>query len=254
MKLIFFGTTGAVQTADNTNVSFAVVEKTAALLVDVSGSPFQSLLSAGVAASDLAALVLTHGHPDHLYGLPSLIQCLTLVKRKKPLKIICNRPTEKKAKQLLDIFDMLSPSGALPIEWISPENTASECIPGLRVTTFPVNHPIRTSGVKLSTATSGLVYTSDTAPSERVIAESSGATALIHESSGGDRHRSLLNADGHSTALQAGTAAEKAGVATLFLCHFNFELGTAPETLQREAAAAFRGKVIVPELFKVYTV
>jgi ribonuclease Z len=176
------------------------------------------------------------------------------VKRKKPLKVICNRPTEKKAKQLLDIFHLLSQSDALPIEWISSENRASECIPGLRVTTFPVNHAIRTSGVKLSTATSCLVYTSDTAPSERVIAESSGATALIHESTGSDRHRSLLNADGHSTALQAGAAAEKAGVATLFLCHFNFELGTAPETLRREAAAAFQGKVIVPEPFKVYTV
>lgn len=254
MKLIFFGTTGAVQTANNTNVSLAIVHANGAILVDVSGSPFQSLLRAGISAPDLGALVLTHAHPDHLYALPSLIQGLTLVKRKTSLKIICNRHTETKARQLLDIFDLSSPSVVFPIEWMSAETAALECIPGVRINTFPVNHSIPTSGVKLSTATSGLVYSSDTAPTERVVIASTGATALIHESTGSDRQRIALNADGHSSALQAGVAAAKSGVATLFLCHFNFELGIPPERLREEARRAFGGTVIVPEPFKVYTV
>jgi ribonuclease BN (tRNA processing enzyme) len=65
MKLIFFGTTSAVQTANNTNVSLAIIHKNEAVLIDASGSPFQSLLHAKINASDLGALVLTHGHPDH---------------------------------------------------------------------------------------------------------------------------------------------------------------------------------------------
>ncbi len=254
MKLIFFGTTSAVQTANNTNVSLAIIHKNEAVLIDASGSPFQSLLQAKINAFDLGALVLTHGHPDHLCALPSLIQSLSLVKRKKALKIICNRNTEKMAKQLLDIFDLSSESGIFPIEWIPAEISAIECIPGVRVNTFPVNHSIPTSGVKLSTAGSCLVYSSDTAPSERVVIESIAATALIHESTGSDRNQSELNADGHSSALQAGIVAEKSGVNTLFLCHFNFELVTSPESLQREASIAFGGKVIVPEPFKVYTI
>ena len=140
MELIFFGTTGAVQTANNTNVSIAVIHENKAVLVDVSGSPFQSLLRAGIGASDLGALVLTHAHPDHLYALPYLIQALSLVKRKNSLKIICNRHTEKKAKQLLDIFDLSSKSVVFPIEWLSAETAALECIPGVRINTFPVNH------------------------------------------------------------------------------------------------------------------
>jgi len=254
MKLIFFGTTGAVQTAHNTNVSMAIVHENAAVLLDVSGSPFQSLLRAGIGASDLGALVLTHAHPDHLYALPSLIQDLSLVKRKHSLKIICNRHTETKARQLLDIFNLSSPGDVFPIEWMSAETAGLECIPGVRINTFPVNHSIPTSGVKLSTATSCLVYTSDTAPTERVVTESTGAAALIHESTGSDRQRIALNADGHSSALQAGIAAAKSGVDTLFLCHFNFELGIPPETLRGEARRAFGGTVIVPEPFKVYSV
>lgn len=254
MDLFFFGTTGAVQTADDTNVSIAVVHENKAVLVDVSGSPYQSLLRAGIKASKLGALILTHGHPDHLYALPSLIQSLSLVKRKNSLKIICNRNTEQKARQLLDIFDLSPPKVAFPIEWMSAETDTVECIPGVSLQLFPVNHSIQTSGVKISTATSSLVYTSDTAPSKRVVAEAAGATALIHESTGSDRHRNILNPDGHSSALQAGAAAEKAGVSTLFLCHFNFELDVSPETLRGEAKTIFGGEVIVPESFKEYTV
>ena len=254
MKLIFFGTNGAVQTADNTNISFSVHEEQAAILVDASGSPCQSLLKIGVAVSDFDALILTHAHPDHMHALPVLIQNLLLIKRKKPLPIICNRSTEKKAKQLLALFSMLPERVTPPIEWIGAENITFDGVPGMRIDLFPVNHAIDTSGIKFTTASSSLIYSSDTAPSERVIKASSGATALIHEATGSDRNRKVLNEDGHSSALQAGDSAEKAGVKTLFLCHFDVKQGLAPEELQREAQSTFSGNVIVPETYRVYDI
>ena len=254
MKLIFFGTTGAVQTADNTNISFSVIEEQAAILVDASGSPCQNLLRIGVAVSDFDALILTHAHPDHMHALPVLIQNLLLIKRKKPLRIICNRATEKNAKQLLELFFILPGMGTFPIEWVCGGNITFDRIPGMRVALFPVNHSIQTSGLKISTTTTSLVFSSDTAPSERVITEASGATALVHEATGSDRNRKILNEDGHSTALQAGETAEKAGVDTLFLCHFDVRQGLLPEELQREAQMSFKGKVIIPELYRVYEI
>lgn len=253
MKLIFFGTTGAVQTADNTNISFSVIEERAAILVDASGSPCQYLLRIGLAVSDFDALILTHAHPDHMHALPVLIQNLLLIKRKKPLRIICNRATEKKAKQLLELFFILPGMGTFPIEWVCG-NITFDRIPGMRVDLFPVNHSIPTSGIKISTASESLIFSSDTAPSDRVITEASGATALIHEATGSDRNRRILNEDGHSTALQAGEVAEEAGVDTLFLCHFDVRQGLLPEELQREAQMSFKGKVIIPELYRVYEI
>ena len=254
MKLIFFGTTGAVQAADNTNISFSVLEEQAAILVDASGSPCQSLLKIGVAVSEFDALILTHTHPDHMHALPVLVQNLLLIERKKPLPIICDRATERKAKQLLALFSMLPERVTPPVEWISAANITFVRIPGMRVDLFPVNHAIDTSGIKVTTASSSLIYSSDTAPSERVIKESSGATALIHEATGSDRNRKVLNEEGHSSALQAGNSAEKAGVKTLFLCHFDVKQGLAPEELQREAQSTFSGNVIVPETYRVYDI
>ena len=132
MKLIFFGTTGAVQTADNTNISFSVIETPAAVLVDASGSPCQNLLKIGVSVSGFDTLVLTHAHPDHMHALPVLFQNLLLIKRKKPLQIICNRFTEKKAKQLLELFSILPGMETFPIEWVCAENISFDRIPGMQ--------------------------------------------------------------------------------------------------------------------------
>ena len=254
MKLVFFGTTGAVQTANNTNISFSVLEEQTAILVDASGSPCQYLLRIGVAVSDFDALILTHAHPDHMHALPVLIQNLLLIKRKKPLRIICNRSTEKKAKQLLGLFSILPGTVTFPIKWICAEDITFDRIPGMRIGLFPVNHAIETSGLKISTASASLIFSSDTAPSERVIAEAFGATALIHEATGSDRNRKILNEDGHSTALQAGETAKKAAVKTLFLCHFDVRNGILPKELRREAQTIFKGKVTIPELYRFYDV
>ncbi len=104
MKIVFFGTAGAIQSKDNTNVSFSVVEKKLSILVDSSGNPVQYLKRAGIDPKKLDILILTHSHTDHIYAVPSLIHNLWLMKRKKPLNIISNQFTINKAKELCNVF------------------------------------------------------------------------------------------------------------------------------------------------------
>jgi len=254
MKVIFYGTAGAVQSAEDVNVSFGVVGEKGSVLVDASGNPAQSLLKSGITAAALDALVLTHAHPDHLYALPSLIHNLWLMKRSRPLTILCNSTTETRAKQLIDVFSLFSRKGMFPFEWNPMDEGIFDGIPGMRVSLFPVNHPVAASGVKIETTASALVYSADTGPCERLVEAAAGANALIHEATGGSRSEVALNADGHSSGRQAGMCAQRAGVETLFLCHFDYATGLPVEEIEQEARTAFGGRVIVPEHFKTYKI
>lgn len=254
MKLIFFGTAGADQSKDNTNVSFSVVEKKLLILVDSSGNPVQSLKRAGIDPTKLDALILTHSHIDHIYAVPSLIHNLWLMKRKKPLSIISNQFTTNKAKELCNIFSLLSKEGLFWINWVNIDEGETDVFPGVKIQLFPVLHSTPTSGIKIITSTSSLVYSSDTTPSKEVISRARGVKALIHEASGTLNLEEKLNKSGHSSARQAGEAAEKAGVKYLFLCHFDFSEGSTQDKVEFEAKSSFHGKVIIPNLFRFYEV
>ncbi|MBW1999341.1 MAG: MBL fold metallo-hydrolase, partial [Deltaproteobacteria bacterium] len=251
---IFYGTTGAIQEVDNTNVCFCIIEGDSTVLVEASGTPARYLLKTGVDASALDALVITHAHPDHMYALPSLVHNLWLLGRRRPLRIFCNPETEEKARELIDVFSLFERKNMFPMEWVYPGGRPFKGISGFEISLFPVNHPVSASGLKIKTATSSLVYSSDTAPSERLVEETRGARALIHESTGDEKLRKKLNEDGHSTAGQAGEAAQRAGAADLFLCHFDLHNGPALERLKIEAEKTFKGNVIIPELFRFYEV
>lgn len=254
MKVVFFGTAGAVQSASDGNVCFAIQTQRCSLLVDASDSPVHNLLKAGLDPLALDALVLTHSHTDHIYGLPSLIHNLWLMKRGKPLRIISNPPTAAKAKELLELFGLLTREGLFPLEWIDGENGAVAMETSLTVKLFPVRHSVPTSGIRVEERRAAFVYTADTAPFDGVITASRGCQVLIHEASGDGSREKYLNQAGHSSARQAGEAAAESGVGRLFLCHFDYFAGPSPEDLRREAQLSFKGEVVLPERFKEYEI
>ena len=159
-----------------------------------------------------------------------------------------------KARQLCDVFALFTRKGLFPIEWNILDEGIIDVISGMTVELFPVEHSISTCGVKIATASSSLVYSSDTTLSANVIQAAKGVNALIHEASGSEHHEENLNAAGHSSAKQAGEVAEKARVDTLYLCHFDTRQEIFLDALRREAQKEFHGKVVIPDLFIVYEV
>lgn len=81
---------------------------------------------------------------------------------------------------------------------VRPEDVLEEPRPGVRV-----------------------VYTGDTRPCKTVIDVARGADLLIHESTFLESEASEAHEKGHSTALEAGLVAAKAGVKCLALTHFS---------------------------------
>ena len=83
---------------------------------------------------------------------------------------------------------------------------------------------------------------SDTAPSRAVAELCAEVDLLLHDCGGLDSRRQDYG-DSHSSALEAGRVAAKAGVGALRLIHLSREAEAQAEALIREAGSAFEGPV-----------
>jgi len=81
-----------------------------------------------------------------------------------------------------------------------------------------------------------------------------GCSTLTHEASGANSNIEKLMKDGHSSAYRAGQNAACAGVKQLFLCRFSASASASPEKMKVEDGLAFKGKIIIPEPLKWYSV
>jgi ribonuclease Z len=257
MDLCFFGTSGAIPTTEDGNVSFVLRSHKTAVLVDLSGNPVQNLLRGGIDPLTLDAVVMTHAHPDHLYAFPSLIQTLWLLRRVKPLVLLSNPPTAGKARKLLSLFNLGNRELMFELIWRNEVNRAIPVSSFVRLTLFPVVHSLPTSGIRIDAGSSAVVFSADTAPCPALLEAARGCKALIHEASGPEERREQLNEAGHSTGAQAGEIAAQTGVEFLYLCHFDWSgdaADSAARQMKSEAQKKFSGSVVIPEIFCHYQI
>jgi ribonuclease Z len=256
-SVTLLGTGAAYPPPDRENTSLLLDWSGGLWLIDCGASPHRRIRQAGADPTRLRGVFITHGHPDHLYGLPSLVHCLLPEERPAPLPVLAPPQTLRRCEQVLAAFDLLERDGAC-VELIEvpldlPVSTAVHEADGLRLFAAPVVHSREAVGIRAELDDRVLAYTGDTMPCEGVDALAGGAHTLVHEAT-------FLAAaadgpaPGHSTARDAGEAAARAGVEQLILVHFleeTVEDGTAPA---REAAAVFGGSVVVGEDLATYRV
>jgi ribonuclease Z len=252
----FLGTSGAVASLRRDNTSLVVCDGDEAVLVDVAGSPVQRLLLAAVDPLSLVAVVVTHIHVDHAYGLPSLLRSLQLMGRRAPLAVRCRPEHVEPLTALLRLFRILDRPGSFPIgvervpagEGVDVAGTA-----GLAITASPNAHgPMANMALRFAPrdGRGAVVYSSDTEPCEAVVRLAAGADTLIHEAT-------FLERDGtghgvHSTAAEAGAVAARAGVRRLILTHLDPAQHDATDALVAAARRQFPGVIEVAEEFVPY--
>ncbi len=97
--IVYLGVGGAAPFMDRGLPSIALVYRGSIYLFDVGEGTQERLTVAGLSPLRVRALFITHAHGDHFFGLPGLIQFMTLSSRREKLVIVAPRSIEEYVQQ-----------------------------------------------------------------------------------------------------------------------------------------------------------
>ena len=219
------------------------------ILIDCAGCPMQALQHVGVDLSSLNHLIVTHRHPDHIYGVPVLVLGLWLCGRTRPLVVLGERQSLATISALLEIFRSEEWPSLFSLMYHEVAMQPGELVletDEFRITSTPVKHMVPTLALRIVVKSSGqvLVYSADTEPCDDLVAFAQGADLLLHEATG--------EGVGHSSSAQAGEIARRCGAKALALVHLP-TLDLDLDDWRGQAERAFGGPVSIAADFTVYT-
>ena len=247
--LIILGAAASVPDAQTDTTGLALRGPDWTVLIECGGSPLYKLARAGGCLDDIKAVILTHRHADHIYGLPILVQGLWLAGREAPLAIYGPRETLDIAQDLLDLFGLSDRKGMLPLEWhpVPLREGKQVLVMGdVQINSAPMIHrSVQTLALRFESLSNGraIVYSADGEPSPALVRLATGADLLIHEATG--------EYEGHSSPVQAVEVARQAGVQRLALIHY--PVYDVDLEFWRASAAGFPGPVTLARDGDVYS-
>lgn len=245
MYVTFLGTSGAVPTPARNPSSLQITHEDRHLLFDVGENTVRQL-ARFEASEDISAVYITHTHGDHVLGLPGLLHKLQHSGRTSSLPIYTPRGTTDRIEQLTRV---LGCEFQYDID-ITPV-TVGDTIRGedWTVTPFETEHQTRAVGYVVTPADDDgcVVYTGDTRPTDATVTAAADADVLVHDAMFGEANADRARETGHSTAAEAGTVAERAGVDTLVLTHTSPRHAGEEGVLGEQARETFSGSVILPD-------
>ncbi len=253
-ELVVLGSGTAVQTAHRDNTACAFRMDESAVVIDCPGSAVLKLLRAGIDPIRIDAVVITHTHPDHVYGLPSLVHNLWLLGRTTPLPFFAPEAEIERVRRLLAVFDLDRRSGFFDLRPL----VVGEAAPfweqaGHRLHALQVDHGPPTCAIRWDLpAGARVVYSSDTRPFEPLAEFGRGAALFVHEATFADAEADRARRTGHSTPGQAGHLATLASAQRLLLVHLTIDAD--PARWMDEARTTFSGPIDVPDDGATYSV
>jgi ribonuclease Z len=248
LKLTVLGSAAVVADEHHENTYMVLQGQRSSLLIDCGGNPMGRLGRANVNLETLDGLLVTHHHPDHIYGVPVLLVGLWQMGRERPFAIYGTRRTLQVIPRMMKLLEwQVWPDMYSIVYHEIPWEEKALVIDHDEYTvhTSPVQHLLPTIGLRIESKSTGraVTYSSDTSPCDSVVRLAQGSDILIHESSG--------PFPGHSTPVAAGQVAQRAGVKRLVLIHYPVFTEDL-DAWRGVAATTFDGPVELAEDFKVF--
>ncbi len=217
VSLTFLGTSSAVPSQERANTHLLLQSEHRKVLIDCSENPFTRLPRIGVSPLQLTDVILTHFHPDHVSGIPSLLMGMWLLGHQRELHIYGLAHTLDRLQMVMEAYDWDSWPEFFPVSFHrlpKQERTLVLEDKDFRILASPMHHVIPTIGlrIELLKVRKVIAYSSDTEPCAEMVRLANGVDILIHEATG--------EGVGHSSAIQAAEIARQAEAGFLYLIHY----------------------------------
>ncbi|MEN1970236.1 MBL fold metallo-hydrolase [Lentibacillus sp. N15] len=234
MKLTVIGYWGGYPAANEATSAYLLEKDDFALLIDV-GSGSLSKVQNYKHVMELDAVVLSHYHHDHVADI-GVLQFAWLVqsylREEQEILPIYGHAEDKEG------FQSLTHTCTEGIAY-DPENGLT--IGPFHFTFLKTKHPVVCYGMRITDEEKVLVYTADTAFSEKWSDFAKGADLLITDC---NFYADQNGKDaGHMTSKEGAAIAQQANVATLILSHLP-QYGDLSQLVD-EAASVFTGEILL---------
>lgn len=243
------------------------------VLVDAGLGAAAALCRAGVAFTDLDAVLITHLHSDHYLELGPLLHTAWTagLKRRVPVYGPSGLPAYWEGfctSMAYDIDTRTADEGRPEFRTLFPlhllDGNLDLALGGVRITALRNHHPPITESyaLRFDSAGASAVLSGDTAPIEAMAHFAAGADLLVHEAMLVDHITALVSRMGyaddrllthilrsHTPAGDAARIAERAGVAALALNHLipSGEASVGADDWRAAAAPHFSGRLYLGE-------
>jgi ribonuclease BN (tRNA processing enzyme) len=247
-QVVVLGSCGAWPEPGRACSGFVVNHDGAVAVLDLGYGTLPRLLSllGSPTADGLAAIVVTHRHPDHMVDLHGLLRARWFGRRSAaPIPLYA---PDGVVESLVDLEEGDTTAIGRVFDWHSLPRRACRAGP-FTLESWPLPHFVPNAGVRLSSPCSVVAYTGDTGPAADLAALAAGADLFIAEAS--DRHQqpdvppAPPGPTLHLSAAEAGRVAAAAASRRLLLTHF--WPGNDRERSRAEAAESFTGELLLAD-------
>jgi ribonuclease Z len=251
-KVYFLGTAAAVASKDRDNTSLLLEEARERILIDTPGSLLVKLAKLNIDYRKITDIFITHSHPDHIYGLASLLH--SRYNLNDQIRIFAHPDTINLVRNIRRLFKLQDTNKFPKIIYkkISPvENEPFYDSKYILAWAFRVRHGRDSLGLKFFFKKNkvSLVYSSDTARSKYLIEFARDCDYLIHDCFAPERFfrkYPKLNSM-HTSSLSLGKIARELYPRVVIPIHFTSEVRYSFRNIIKEINKNFKGRIVLPK-------
>lgn len=254
-EVCFLGTGGSVATEERDNTALLIHASEGLILIDCPGSVIQKMAKAGFNPRDVLSILITHIHPDHIYGLPSLVHSLMMDEMQ--IDLYGSRETIQFCQKLLDLFRLRDEKIKCRIRFVTLEQEDRfQLTASLRGGAFPVPHNVSSLAFHIQSGqeNKNLFYSGDTPIHPPLFKRASGADILIHDCSVPSRYFKEYPqlSSMHTNALDLGRFSQQARIKRLIPVHLFGEVEYSIKEIETEIRHHYTGALTIPhDLMKI---